>query len=51
MTAIQGECRVTLPLMIDDRLADNTVFLPSGLTETAGLGHAETAIQLEGRPS
>lgn len=47
VTAIQGESRIILPLMIEDRLANNTVFLASGLAETAGFGQAETAITLE----
>ena len=47
ITAIQSEQRITLPLVIDDRLADNTVLLASGLVETAGFGQAETAITLE----
>lgn len=47
VTAIQGESRITLPLMIEDRLANNTVFLASGLAQTAGFGQAETAITLE----
>ncbi|WP_309567392.1 hypothetical protein [Coxiella-like endosymbiont] len=47
VTAIQGESRITLPLMIEDRLANNTVLLASGLAQTAGFGQAETAITLE----
>lgn len=47
VTAIQGASRVTLPLAIDERLADNTVLLASGLTVTAGFGQAETTITLE----
>jgi len=45
--AIQGECRVTLPINIDDRLADNVVLLPSGLTQTAGFGSDMAAITLQ----
>ena len=47
VTAIQGESRVTLPLVIDERLADNAVLLASGLMVTAGFGRAETTITLE----
>lgn len=47
VTAIQGESRVTLPLVIDERLANNTVLLASGLIVTAGFGQAETTITLE----
>ena len=47
VTAIQGKSQITLPLMIENRLANNTVFLASGLAETAGFGQAETAIILK----
>lgn len=47
VTAIQEESRVTLPLVIDERLADDTVLLASGLKVTAGFGQAETTITLE----
>ena len=47
VTAIQGKSRITLPLMINDRLADDTVFLPSGLEKTAGFGQAEAEIVVE----
>lgn len=48
VTAIQSSSRVvTLPLIINDKLADNTVLIPSGLDETAGFGQAEAAIILE----
>ena len=47
VTAIQGESRVTLPLVIDERLADDTVLLASGLIVTSGFGQAETVITLE----
>ncbi|MFW0094536.1 MAG: NADH-quinone oxidoreductase subunit NuoG [Coxiella endosymbiont of Haemaphysalis qinghaiensis] len=46
VTAIQGKSRITLPLVIEDRLANNMVFLASGLTETAGFGQAESEIML-----
>jgi NADH-quinone oxidoreductase subunit G len=45
--ATQGQTRVTLPLAIDDRLADNTVMIQSGLAETEGFGQAEAPITLE----
>lgn len=47
VTAIQGESRVTLPLVIDERLADDTVLLASGLIVTSGFGQAEAVITLE----
>jgi NADH-quinone oxidoreductase subunit G len=46
VTATQGESRVTLPLVIDNSLADNVVLLPSGLKETTGFGEAFAAIKL-----
>ena len=50
ITAIQNDSRITLPLVIDERLADNTVLLASGLVETEKFGQAETAIILERGP-
>ena len=50
VTAIQNNSRITLPLVIDERLANNTVLLASGLIETAQFGQAETAIVLERGP-
>ncbi|WP_264435630.1 NADH-quinone oxidoreductase subunit NuoG [Coxiella endosymbiont of Dermacentor marginatus] len=47
ITAIQGESRIILPLLIENRLANNTVLLASGLGETASFGQAETAITLK----
>ena len=47
ITAIQGKSKITLPLVIENRLANNTVFLASGLAETAGFGQAEAAITLK----
>lgn len=50
ITAIQNNSRITLPLVIDERLANNTVLLASGLIETATFGQAETTIILERGP-
>lgn len=47
VSAIQGQSRVTLPLMIDDRLADGIVSIPMGLTETAGFGEVMASVELE----
>lgn len=47
VVASQEGSRVTLPLLIDDRLADNTVYLPAGLEETAGFGQVGATIALE----
>ncbi|MFW0039310.1 MAG: NADH-quinone oxidoreductase subunit NuoG [Coxiella endosymbiont of Dermacentor silvarum] len=47
ITAIQGDSRIILPLLIENRLANNTVLLASGLGETASFGQAETAITLK----
>ena len=46
VTAIQADTKVTLPLVISDRLADNTVWLPCGLKETAGFGCGQNPITL-----
>ncbi len=45
--ATQGDSSLTLPLAINDSLADNTVMIQSGLEETAGFGQAEAPITLE----
>ncbi|MCH9644158.1 MAG: NADH-quinone oxidoreductase subunit NuoG [Gammaproteobacteria bacterium] len=47
VTAIQGDSRVSLPLQIDNRLADDVVLLPSGLAQTAGFGYNYASISLE----
>jgi NADH-quinone oxidoreductase subunit G len=47
VVAIQNNSRVTLPLVIDERLADDTVLLSSGLEQTLGFGQAEAKIVLE----
>jgi NADH-quinone oxidoreductase subunit G len=43
----QGENAVTLPVAIDDRIADGCVWVASGVVETAGLGASFGAIQVE----
>jgi NADH-quinone oxidoreductase subunit G len=43
----QNDVTLTMPLVIDDTIPDGAVYLPSGLRETAGLGSAYQAIQLE----
>lgn len=47
VTAIQGGTRVTLPIMIDNRLADGIVSIPMGFPETAGFGEVMAFIELE----
>lgn len=47
VTAIQGDSRVTLPLIINDTLTDGAVLIPAGLNETAGFGQVEAALILE----
>ncbi|QHG92315.1 NADH-quinone oxidoreductase subunit G [Coxiella endosymbiont of Amblyomma sculptum] len=47
ISAIQDQHCITLPLVIEDRLANNTVFLASGLNQTAGFGRAESEIILK----
>ncbi len=46
VSAIQNENRITLPLIINNRLADNVVLIPSGLDETAGFGQAFSSVEL-----
>jgi NADH-quinone oxidoreductase subunit G len=47
VVATQSTSQVTLPLLIDEQLADDTVLLPSALEKTAGFGQAEAQITLE----
>lgn len=46
VTAIQGNTRVTLPLVIDEHIADNQVWIPAGLDETAGFGEVCGEVEL-----
>ncbi len=48
VTARQGDSQITLPLIIDERLASDIVFIPSALPETAGFGQASAEISLQG---
>lgn len=43
----QNDSEAIFTFAIDDRLADDAVLLPSGITETAGFGQAEALISLE----
>ncbi|MFA6037733.1 MAG: NADH-quinone oxidoreductase subunit NuoG [Legionellales bacterium] len=45
--AKQDDFAITAPLIIDETIPDGAVYLASGLRETAGLGAAYQAIQLE----
>ncbi|MGB6977043.1 MAG: NADH-quinone oxidoreductase subunit NuoG [Gammaproteobacteria bacterium] len=47
VTVRQGDSEITLPLAIDDRLADSAIFLAAGLDETAWFGMAFDAIDLQ----
>jgi NADH-quinone oxidoreductase subunit G len=47
VTAIQGGTRITLPVMINQRLAEGIVSIPMGLTETAGFGEVMAPVELE----
>ncbi len=42
----QGEGEVVLPLLIDERLPDNAVYLPAGLSATVGLGAGFASVEL-----
>jgi NADH-quinone oxidoreductase subunit G len=46
ITAKQEGGQVTLPLVIDDRLADHSAVIPFGLEQTAGFGSAMAAVEL-----
>lgn len=46
VTALQHDSQVTLPLMIDDGIADHHVAIPAGLDVTAGFGDAVGSIEL-----
>lgn len=45
--ARQATSSITLPLAVDDRLADGVVLLPSALLQTKGFGESMAAITLE----
>ena len=47
VTATQSGTRVTLPLMIDNRLADGVVSIPMGCPETAGFGEVMALVALQ----
>ena len=47
VTAIQGESRVSLPLLVDDGIGEGQVVIYSGLRETAGFGEAFGAVELK----
>ncbi|MEN8170677.1 MAG: NADH-quinone oxidoreductase subunit NuoG [Pseudomonadota bacterium] len=42
----QGDSELVLPLLIDERMADNAVYLPAGLSATVGLGGGFVAVEL-----
>jgi NADH-quinone oxidoreductase subunit G len=48
VTAKQGDSNVTLPLVIDDTIADNQVWISAGLEATAGFGEIAGEIELKG---
>ncbi len=47
VTVKQNSDCIVLSLVVDDRVADNTVLLAAGLAETAGFGKAEAEVILE----
>lgn len=47
VTAIQGEHRVTLSLVIDKRIPDNCVYIPGGYEETQVLGSSFGNVKIE----
>lgn len=42
----QDGSAVVLPLLLDERLPDNAVYLPAGLSATVGLGGGFAAVEL-----
>jgi len=46
-TVSQGDIEVTLPLVRDDRIAKNTVWVANAMAETVDLGHAFGAITIK----
>lgn len=48
--AVQNGSQVILPLIVDDRIADQHVFIPAGLEATAGFGDAMAEIHLSPLP-
>lgn len=47
VTASQDGTQVTLPILIDNRLADGIVAIPMGLRETAGFGAVMASVELK----
>ena len=47
VTATQGASKITLPLKIDDRLASDLVFIPSGTVHTQAFGQNDAPVSLE----
>lgn len=45
-TVIQGNHKVQLPVMLDERIPDNSVWIPAGREETANLGESFGAIEI-----
>ena len=46
VTVTQGQGRVTLPLMIDERVPTHAAWVPAGIAPTAGLGAYGTVIEI-----
>ncbi|HVV68718.1 MAG TPA: NADH-quinone oxidoreductase subunit NuoG [Gammaproteobacteria bacterium] len=49
VTAIQKDSRVSLPLVIDDRIADGMVSIPAGIDACAGFGEALGEVELSAK--
>jgi NADH-quinone oxidoreductase subunit G len=47
VTATQGNSSVSLPLVIDEHIADNQVWIPAGLDVTAGFGEIGAEVELK----
>lgn len=46
-TVSQGDIAITLPLTVDDRIADDAVWVANAMPETVDLGHAYSSITIK----
>jgi NADH-quinone oxidoreductase subunit G len=46
VTALQGEAKAQLPVILDSRIPENCVWIPAGREETAGLGESFGEIEI-----
>lgn len=46
-TISQGDIEITLPLLLDERIAEDVVWVPNAMPETSDLGHAFASITIK----